>query len=523
MKVKPKAIPARGRKRKPKPGPDAIGWLSEMMKGLADEAEGSDDASREANKGDIGDDENRKASTDLERKSSASRPSARKPEQEQAKLAKAAEILVQEAFGPAENPSDQDAVEMGEEEYKEEMSRLSGLDDMETREQDMLQKACSQLSRADSSSPLLESNIQRAIARQVAAGLPPEEAAEEVMLNHEGLLGNFSAEQLESQVVLVEGQSQLAEAEAAQLAAEASASAKSVTGENSISNLSVPFHRWFEECLLSGKALQERSKAIESRTVGENGELSLAFGNIAGTAPPAQKGLEENSGNAGDDQPVNTVFFVHWKFPGDRGRPASLDADDRVKCIVPTGSLRELRNYSTLKILHPAVGAKMERIRGWKGALRPQVKKEVVRLRDMCQSALVVQDLKALEREDQGNSGGELSNYSASASTAAAETEKCFVCEKSSFLLEGAKSVKVEACPFCLLVAHETCRQQLAKHAEQLDFSFPEDLEPASLDLPGDVFDSEFQNLVSQVKGWKDSVHTSPQHLQHFFLERALS
>ena len=99
--------------------------------------------------------------------------------------------------------------------------------------------------------------------------------------------------------------------------------------------------------------------------------------------------------------PVRTVKKFRNPFSGFIGERQNADQvgpllwTKRIvlfACIVATGALREPRDYSAASVIHPAIGVRMERTRGYRGGLRPQVPQNVIRLRDMWQAALVARD-----------------------------------------------------------------------------------------------------------------------------------
>ena len=387
------------------------------------------------------------------------------------KLAAAAAGLVEEAFGMKNQtnssiPSDVQDVEVGEESFAEEVIRESGMDLAQERENMMIQQACGHLTAKDckdmrksKSSAVVEENIAVAIDEYVNTnGCSPEEAAEEVMLNQSSLLGNEDIP-------------------ACQFASPDDFSLSQPPSNHPSAARDIQFHLhpafdlWFEECVESLEALQHRMEAIQSKSVAENGELSLVHGNIYGQ--PSQGAIAEDI----------SVFWVHWQGNGGTyGRPATLDSDNRVKCIVATGALREPRKFSSVSIIHPAIGVKMERVRGHRGTLRPQVPNRVLRLRDIWQTALIARD-----RVENSTifCGGD-------------PNEKCFICNKTAVDTSSSdmqNSDDFMKCPLCLLSSHSKCGLLLLEYSKEREgFSFPDSVDLAAIDPP-DVFSSEDMSL----------------------------
>lgn len=391
--------------------------------------------------------------------------------------------LVLEAFGPKEDPKFQDELETNEETIINEIVEESGIGEMGEREEKLLHSACEQFSKLSeakaSKSPLLEENLARAIAKNVESGMDPEEAAEEAMLNNETLLGNdtISPNDLDDT-----GLDHLENP---------NETTKHDETRKSIAMRREAFIVWVEECICSFQALI-RKTAEDKRPVGDNGELSLVLGDISGASTSKDSGdvlpKESNRGDYGG----LAIFWAHWKFAGDLGRPASLDKDNRVKCIVATGSLKEARNYKGVQIIVPAVGVKMERVRGFKGQLRPKIPDQIMRLHDMYQTALVSKDANSL---DQGldESLNPLERYV----SLTEGLSPCFFCNSTT-----TKQVcdpgcadpfadRVQICPFCLLPGHSLCRDELVVHVRNNEVvSFPENVDVESVELPT-IFDSD--------------------------------
>ncbi len=389
------------------------------------------------------------------------------------KLAAAAAELVEEAFGMKNQtnssiPSDVQDVEVGEESFAEEVTRDSGMDLAQERENMMIQQACGHLMAKDSkdickskSSAVVEENIAVAIEEYITTnGCSPEEAAEEVMLNQSSLLGN---EDIPACQFASPDAFSLSQPPSNQPPSNHPSAARDIQF-----HLHPAFDLWFEECVESLEALQHRMEAIQSKSVAENGELSLVHGNIHGTT---------SQGATADI----SVFWVHWLGNGGTyGRPATLDSENRVKCIVATGALREPRNFSSVSIIHPAIGVKMERVRGYRGTLRPQVPGRVLRLRDIWQTALIARDRVENSTMFLGHD----------------PNEKCFICNKTAVDTSSSdNSDDFMKCPLCLLSSHSKCGLLLLEYSKEREgFSFPETLDLAAIDPP-DVFSSEDMSL----------------------------
>ena len=456
---------------------EKIPWLSTLLHEVEDS--GSDSERTKA-----------EAETQLPRKTAPSRsqvqPVQPEPVPDLAKVAKVAIGLVAEAFDPVSGPRFQDDLESQEENILDNLNKESGINDMISREDKLLQRACEQLSNVSetsaSSSPLLEENIAGSIAQHVAAGLDPEEAAEEAMLNHVSLLGNQSTTetsrpQLDSDDVDVD---------------RPFAPAISSIGVKTQAMNRMFFHAWVDEVVLSFQAFQYKVSA-QKRPVGDGGELSLVLGKIqeprdatatsaATTAKPVDQSNEPES---------DTVFWVHWKFAGDLGRPASLDKENRVKCLVAAGKLREPRDYKSVEIIIPAIGCRMERVRGYKAQLRPKVPDPITRLHDMYQAALISKDSHSAGPQREQLTP--LEKYA----IATKGLDQCFVCGVSSnkqvFPAEGTQVAQdpVRTCPFCLLTAHSACMTDLVEYVQNHEaVQFPSGVDIGSLELP-DLFDAE--------------------------------
>ena len=380
--------------------------------------------------------------------------------------------LIQEGFEMNKQnsslPADIQDLEAEEESFAREAAEESGLDLVAARETAMIQKDCEKLKaqiQSQSVSPVVEANIAASIADQIRGGMMPEEAAEEAMLNQESMLGNVSIEHV-------------------------GANASAESGAANPASLPRPmqfetaFSHWFDQCLTSLQALLDRKQALETRSVGEKGELSLVHGHIQGAKASSEDSKEIQE----------SIFWVHWREAERRsGRPASLDKENRVVCIVATGALREPRDYSAASVIHPAIGVRMERTRGYRGGLRPQVPQNVIRLRDMWQAALVARDSD--------------SSLTFGATDLDGSFGECFICNTGAgeaLVAEGVAADVVSKCSLCLLPYHGRCASEILDHvsksADMANFSCPEDVDIAALDPP-DVFTS--------IDGGRGSTRTS--------------
>ena len=378
-------------------------------------------------------------------------------------LVEKAQALVEEAFGPISNASlGQDELEIQEEDFTKEVMSESGLDVMTEREQQILEKACEEFSKSSESkakeSIFLEDNLAESIAELVQQGASPEDAAEELILSH--LIGNGIEEPRKPDA-------------APASSASSSASILNVAAPSSQQS-SAALSTWLQECVISLRALQLRGKAVSEKPVGQQSELSLVYGHV--------KGDDDQS-----DSP--SIFWVHWRDASQRwGRPASLDQHCRVKCMVFTGALKNPRDYKTTTIIHPAVGARMERVRGFAGGQRPKVPDDVMRLHSICQRALVArdeQDQLQISLQTPGDS-----SFSKFLKAASDSTECCFICQQHKCPRMG-NSDSLVSCPICLLPSHSGCCQDLATYAKgreddtpAMSVSFPLDIQLDSIDLP---------------------------------------
>lgn len=350
----------------------------------------------------------------------------------------------------------------------------SGVVEMTDREEKMIQQACDDFAtlpeRDASKSPLLEENLAAKIAQHaLETGADPEDAAEEVMLNQTSLLGN----QLPHDVDAADAHDDIDDkADNA-----AGSHVQTTAAKKSTAMSSEAFRTWVEEVVCSVKALNFQVSA-NKRPVGDGGEISLVLGKMG-------EPTTSSSSESGQQAESESVFWVHWKFAGSLGRPVSLDHENRVKCIVATGKLRDPRDYKSVHVIITATGVKMERTRGFKGQLRPQMPAVCMRLHDMHKNVLISRD--AAERDN--NHLTPLEKFD----VYAGGMNTCFVCASSAFQSAEGSSMAdcVQVCPFCLLPGHLACRKDLVKHVQSNeDLSFPSEIHLESLELP-DVFDTD--------------------------------
>ncbi len=386
-----------------------------------------------------------------------------------------AKALVEEAFGPIRNPVKENDEEE-EDAFLHEVEVDSGLSEMQEREQKVLDKACEEFSKSSESkvkdSIVLEANLVTSINTLVGSGSTPEEAAEEVMLNH--LIGNgFEFEN------------------STDASTPNKLNSEDVATCSDTSLFSETLTSWLGECTLSLKALQLQSQAHQDKTVGQDGELSLAFGNVLGDRITSATEMVDSDTNS------KSLFWIHWREPGSYGRPATLDRDNRVKCIVATGKLREPRDYRNVKILHPAIGVRMERVRGFRGGLRPLVSDPILRLHDMCQCAILAAD-ESLQQPA-------VSRFITSATLT---RDVCFICQTTDGPVGDRvddmtsacdrETTSIHQCPVCLLGAHVVCCKRLLGHAQSADkpgaVSFPDDIDIETIVLP-ELLEPAHRNL----------------------------
>jgi hypothetical protein len=375
-------------------------------------------------------------------------------------LAAAAANLVEEAFEMSSSGNHDtkklrtDELEEQEEKYAEEMSRESGLDEMQERERKMIALAHEEFKKLGDKqamkSPIAEPNLAQSIHEIMAkSGISEEEAAEEAILGQHQLLGNEKAQPESEQGVPSSG---------FQPNLQSSSSSSGVAAPQK-PILEGHFGNWMEECFASCEALMRSKEAGNTLSVGQGGELSLVMGRIRG------EGANSTSTGA-DNQDPESVFWVHWSDSAARlGRPATLDKDNRVKCIVPTGPLREKRDYKSAKIFHPAIGVRMERVRGFAGFLRPSVPAKVLRLSDVWKEVLTCR----------GSSSSETLGLPTSYAAAVQSECPCYVCGSSASRTSDDESMGfdvVRTCPLCLLAAHTACRDSIAEFGVSEGFGF---------------------------------------------------
>ena len=210
------------------------------------------------------------------------------------------------------------------------------------------------------------------------------------------------------------------------------------------------------------------------------------------------------------------VVLVQWTIPGQEGRIADLDQNDRIKCIVPVGSKRNPTNFASLgaEIIIPATGAKVLRERRFKANPNPFQKNLVqpvvlnlMKMLRICQSKLlddaVPSGLEALLPPGGG--------------------DPCFICRKGSDVdaAEGGEgpgsssgsvataqdygSGPVSLCPFCMTCSHASCcrtvlhagsiasqRSRLRARLMHYELEFPAPMHCTSLQL--------FPSLLREVR-----------------------
>ena len=382
-------------------------------------------------------------------------------------LAAEATNLVEEAFElsshgnhDAKKPGT-DKLEEQEEQYAEEVNLESGLDEMQERERKMLAQAHEDFKdlkdKQALKSPIAEANLAHAIQEIVTkSGISEEEAAEEAMLGQHQLLGNDKQEPISEVGVSLSSPSppnlQGLQSSSSSSRVEAAPAPQASQG---------PFGNWMEAWFASCEALVNAREACNTTSVGQGGELSLVMGPIKGAVANST-----SASSAAGSQDPESVFWVHWSDSVARsGRPATLDKDNRVKCIVATGQLREKRDYKSVKILHPAIGVRMERVRGYAGMLRPAVPAKVLRLSDVWKEVLICRS----------NSSTEALGLPTSFAAAVQSECPCYVCGSSASRTsdndEPMRFDVVRTCPLCLLAAHTACSDCVAEFAANEAFS----------------------------------------------------
>ena len=128
-----------------------------------------------------------------------------------------------------------------------------------------------------------------------------------------------------------------------------------------VTRASEVWDKWADEARLGASILQERAMALATRATGFQDELSLV--SIGDDAPP---GLAPR-----------TVTLVKWEGASSMGREGRLDQQWRVKWATP--SMFPLRDFRACKIVHPAIGVKMEKLRAHRNPIPDKIK----RLRQM--------------------------------------------------------------------------------------------------------------------------------------------
>lgn len=251
-------------------------------------------------------------------------------------------------------------------------------------------------------SPVVEENLTTSILEFVSAGLDPEDAATEAMLNSSDLLGNEGVGNAVSSAVSATDSTN-PDNDPGPDVPRAGESQRDVALNND------RFSKWHVECALSIKALQTR---LTGMTQPLGSELTLV----------------EHEGN---------VLYIHWKDPQKfLGRPASLDKQFGVKCIVPVGDLKEPRDYSSAHIIWPSIGIQMLRQKGHKSFLRPRVPELVLRVASIWKQALVCKDSR--------HGLDPLAEHSALMPSDRA----CLGCGQGSAII--AQNESVQTCPLCL-------------------------------------------------------------------------
>ena len=367
-----------------------------------------------------------------------------------------------------------DEIEQGEDNDIAELSIQSGLNVMLERENKLVEQAIgATLSSASSSgggstamakSAVVEENLVACINEFISSGMDPEDAATEAMLSRTDLLGN---EALETSTQRYSRRHE--SGQAGQSGPSAGGTCLAIS--SSLKDVAAKFAAWNAACALSIDALRLRNDGLAKPVCNE---VSLVL----------------HDGN---------VIYVHWKDPEKRmGRPATLDKEFGVKCIVLVGALKTPTDYTTAKIIWPSIGITMLRQKGHKGFLRPRVPDPVLRIARMWTRALVARDSgQGMEERDPW------STYSSWIPSDAA----CVGCgqsvaiaaptlEKQSMPADHAAGSGdldfrecVQECPLCLQSFHWSCASDLVRHGESIGFLFPDDMGIPSLLLP-DVFEA---------------------------------
>jgi hypothetical protein len=187
--------------------------------------------------------------------------------------------------------------------------------------------------------------------------------------------------------------------------------------------LTSSYFRWLETAECSGRVLIEREIAVSTQAPGDGG-LSLVA-------------LPENASEG-----PQTVL-VQWTSPGAEGRVADLDSEFRVKCIVAVGNKRVPLKLSHAEIIHPSTGVFMERTRGRKGAERPALVPDMLRLLRMWRIA------------QQRTCGEDTAATSVDVSLSCA---LCSAAECSDSALGACKQ-----CAVCMLFWHPSCAEEVVQ------------------------------------------------------------
>lgn len=443
------------KKRKPKKIPHKfmdISWLSDMLS----------EFQQDVGKPDNPDNQPPKTETAIGMSSSSSSSSS-------SNIAAVVEDVLKGGFEKSTKSSvfqsEADEVEKGEEQDIQDMSNESGLSLMVQRETKLVEDAIGKTAKLKSKdkevkgqqetvsdgsiaafakSPVVEENLKNSILEFVSQGLDPEDAATEAMLNSSDLLGNEGVGNVVSSAVSATDSNNPDNDPGPGPAVSGAGESQR---DNALNN--DRFSKWHAECALSIKALQTRLTGM-AQPLGS--ELSLA----------------EHEGN---------VMYIHWKDSEKfLGRPASLDKQFGVKCIVPVGALKDPRDYSSAHIIWPSIGIQMLRQKGHKAFLRPRVPDLVLRVASIWKQALVCKDSR--------HGLDPLAEYSALIPS----DRVCIGCGQGGAII--AQNESVQTCPLCLQSFHWVCARELAKYGEKSRFSFPDDMELCTLPQP-EVFESQ--------------------------------
>ena len=128
----------------------------------------------------------------------------------------------------------------------------------------------------------------------------------------------------------------------------------------------------------------------------------------------------------------------------------------------------------------------MERVRGWKGMLRPPVPAPVLRVCSMWKAGLLARDEARLWQENP-----------AQASVLVDGTRACFVCQQQAQAEDagvgigfvGSQAEAVSLCPCCTLASHQRCAEKLVDYAASHGLSLSPSVDMANAGL--DCFDHE--------------------------------